>query len=80
MKCWSKQLLLAEYVIEISSDKAKSLSTVASQEKVDQFKFFGSTQTMDGTSLKEVKIRLAQTHSILAVLWKKQSDKFSYED
>ena len=80
MKCWSKQLLLAEYVIEISSDKAKSLSTVASQEKVDQFKFFGSTQTMDGTSLKEVKIRLAQTHSILAVLWKKQSHKFSYED
>ena len=44
------------------------------QEEVDQFKYLGSTQTKDGTSLKEVKIRLGQTHSAmtrLVVLWDK---------
>ena len=42
-------------------------------EKADQFKYLGSTQTKDGTAVKEVKIRLAQAHSamtMLAVLWK----------
>ena len=28
-------------------------------EEVDQFKYLGSTQTEDGTSIKEVTIRLA---------------------
>ena len=34
-------------------------------EEVDQFKYLGSTQTKDGSSVKEVKIRLAQAHSVL---------------
>ena len=41
-------------------------------EEVDQFKYLDSPQTKDGTSLKEVKIRLVQQHSTmtrLAVLW-----------
>ena len=42
-------------------------------KEVDQFKYLGSTQTKDGTSLREVKITLAQAHlavTRLAVLWK----------
>ena len=38
----------------------------------------GSTQTKDGTSPKEVKIRLAQAHPAmtrLAVLWKTMENK-----
>ena len=31
-------------------------------EEVDQFKYLGSIQTKDGTSIKEVKIKLAQAH------------------
>ena len=31
-------------------------------EEVDQFEYFKSAQTKDETSLKEVKIRLAQPH------------------
>ena len=51
-------------------------------DEMDQFKYLGSTQTKDGTSLKEVKIRLPQAHTTvtrLAVLWK-QSNHFSYKD
>ena len=46
---------------------------------MDQFKYFGSTQTKDRTSLKEVKIRLAQVHSAmtrLAILWKNNAISF----
>ena len=48
-------------------------------EEVDQFKYLGSTQTKDGTSVKEVKIRLAQAHSAmtrLAILWKNKAISF----
>ena len=36
-------------------------------EEVDQFKYLGSTQTKDRISVKEVKIRLAQTHSAMTL-------------
>ena len=85
MKGWRKQLLNS---MEISADKSKILvnsirprpSTNAQMnrkvlEEVDQFKYFGSTQTKDGTSLKEVKIRLLAMES-LAVLWKIKADSF----
>ena len=39
----------------------------------DQLKYLGSTQTKDGTSTEDVKIRLVQIHSAmtrLAILWK----------
>ena len=45
-------------------------------EEVDQFKYMGSTRTKDGTSLNEMKIRLAHAHSAmvrLAVQWKKEA-------
>ena len=32
-------------------------------DEVDQFKYLRSTQTKDGISIKEVKIRLVQAHS-----------------
>ena len=34
-------------------------------EEVDQFKYVGSTQTKDGTSVKEEKTRPAQAHSVM---------------
>ena len=37
-------------------------------EEEDQFKYVGSTQTKDGTSIKEVKTRLAQIHSVMTRL------------
>ena len=51
-------------------------------EEVDQFRYLGSTQTKDGTSLKEVKIRLAQAHSamtrlVVGLLWKNKTISFS---
>ena len=52
-------------------------------EVVDQFKYLGFIQTKDGTSVKEVKIRLAHAHSAmtrLASTMEKQSDQFSYKD
>ena len=36
--------------------------------EVDQFKYLGSTQTKDGTSVKEIKIRLAQANSAMTRL------------
>ena len=45
----------------------------------DQFKYLGSTQTKDGTSIKEVKIILVQAHSAmtrLAILWKTMPSVF----
>ena len=48
-------------------------------EEVDQFKYLVPTQTKDGTSVKAVKIRLAQAHSDmarLAVLWKNKASSF----
>ena len=45
-------------------------------EEVEQFKYIGSTPTKDRTSVKEVKIRLAQAHSALtriAILWKNKA-------
>ena len=48
-------------------------------EEVDQFSYIGSTQTKDGTSLKSVKISLAQAHSAmtrLSVLWKNKVISF----
>ena len=46
---------------------------------VDQFKYLVSTQTIDGTSIKEVKIRLVQAHlamTRLAVLWENKAISF----
>ena len=61
---------MAEYGMEISSEKSKILvnsikprpSTNLQMngqtlEEVDQFKYLGSTQTKEGTSRKEVKIQ-----------------------
>ena len=48
-------------------------------EEVDQFKYFGPTQMKDGTSTKEVKIRLAPAQSAmakLAILWKNKDASF----
>ena len=66
------------YAMEISTDKSKLLSNSIKPrpstniwmsgktlEEVDQFKYLGSTQAENGTSMKEVKIRLAQTHSAM---------------
>ena len=76
--------------METSSDESKILvkprpfaNTQMNEqrlEEVDQLKYLGSTQTKDGNSVKEVKIRLAQARSAmtwLAILLKKQSHKFS---
>ena len=65
----------AEYGMEISFDKSKILvnsikprPSISTQmngqtlEEVVQFKYLGSTQTKDGTSVKELKTRLAQAH------------------
>ena len=62
--------------MKISSDKSKLLMDSImprpstniwmngkTLEEVDQFKYLGSTQTKDGTSIKEVKIGLAQVHA-----------------
>ena len=38
------------------------------KEEVDQFKYLGSTRTEDGTSVKEVKIRLSQANSAMTRL------------
>ena len=66
--------------MEISSDKSKILvnsikprpsaniqMNEQTLEEVDQLKYLGSTQTKDGNSVKEVKIRLVQAHS--AMTW-----------
>ena len=48
-------------------------------EEVGHFKYLGSTPIKDGTSLKEVKIRLGQAHSAmtrLAQLWKNNAISF----
>ena len=48
-------------------------------EEEDQFIYLGCTQTKDGISIKEGKIRLAQTHSAmrrLAILWKTKAISF----
>ena len=48
-------------------------------EEVDQFKYVGSTQIKGETSIKEVKIRLTQAHSVmtsLAILWKNNATGF----
>ena len=44
-------------------------------EDVDQFKYLGSTQTKDGTSTKEVKIRLAQAFENNCLAYHTQSIK-----
>ena len=66
--------------MEINSDKSKILVNSIklrpsaniwmngkTLEELDRFKYLGSTQTNDGTSVKEVKIRLTQAHS--AMTW-----------
>ena len=69
----------AGYAMEISSDESKILVVKPrpstnirmngkTLEEVDQFKYLGSTQTKDGTSIKEVNIRLAQAHSAMTRL------------
>ena len=71
----------AEYRMEISSERSKILvksikprpSTNIQMngqtiEEVHQFKYLSSTQTKDGTSVKEVKIRLAQANSAMTRL------------
>ena len=69
--------------MEISADKSKilvnSINPGKSTRKLDQFKYLADTQTKDGTSIKEVKIRLAQAHSVrtrLAKLWKNKATSF----
>ena len=72
---------VAEYGMEISSNKSKVLvNNIKSRpctniqmnghmlEEVDQFTYVGSTQTKDGASVKEIKIRLAQVHSVMTRL------------
>ena len=54
-------------------------------EEVDQFKYLGSTPAKYGTSIKEVKIRQAQTHSAMTRLAirptvEKQHNQISYKD
>ena len=53
-------------------------------EEVDHFKHIGSTQTKDRTSIKEVKIRLAQVHTLshdmASNTMEKQRHQFSYKD
>ena len=53
-------------------------------EEVDQFKYLGSIQAKDGTSIKGVKIKLAQAHSAIirqAVGWENKAKyQFSYKD
>ena len=44
-------------------DKLLSSMNGKALDEVDQFKYLGSTLTKDGTSIKEVKIRLAQAYS-----------------
>ena len=48
-------------------------------EEVDQFKYLESTKAKDGTSVKEVKIRLAQAHlamTRLPILWRNKVTSF----
>ena len=49
-------------------------------EDVNQFKYSGSTEAIDGTSIKEVKIRLAQAYSAITrratILWKDKAISF----
>ena len=67
--------------MEISSDESKLLINSIKPrpsaniqlngqtvEEVDQFKYLGSTQTEDRTSVNEVMIRLAQPHSSMTRL------------
>ena len=85
--CWEavkKKNNSSEVWIKLSPTKSKALSTTSVKpiyqhingkvlQEVDQFKYLGSTQTKDGTSIKEVMIRLAQAHSTMtnrARLWK----------
>ena len=85
----------AEYGMEIGSDKSKVLvNNIKSRpctniqmnghtlEEVDQFTYLGSTQTKDGASVKEVKIRLAQPqcHDKACNTVEKQSHEFSHKD
>ena len=64
--------------MEIHSDKSKILVNSIKPrksanmwvkgktlEEVNRFEYLGSTQTKDGTSMKEVMIRLAQAHSAM---------------
>ena len=83
---WRKLLLVTTW--KLAPTKAKFTSTASSQDKstnvwmngktledVDPFKYLGSTQTKDGASIKEVKIKLAQAYSAvtrLAILWNKK--------
>ena len=83
---------MAEYGLEISSNKSKILVNSIklrlsaniqmngqTVEEVDQFKYLGSSQTKDGISVKEVNIRLAQAHSAmtrLAIKWRNKSISF----
>ena len=81
----------SRYGIEICSDKSKILVNSIKPmppkniwmngkalEEADQFKYLTSTQTKDGTSVKEGKIRLAQAHVMtrLAILWKTKPSVF----
>ena len=86
----------AGYGIEISSDKSKILVNSIKPwpttniwmngkalEQWNKFKYIGSTQTKDGTSIKEVIIRLAQVpfrHDKASNTMEKQRLQFSYKD
>ena len=77
---------VAEYGMEISSDKSKILVNSPKPRPSTNIlmngqtlKYLGSTQTKDGTSAREVKIRLVQAHSSmtrLAILWKNKAISF----
>ena len=82
----------AVYDILISSNKSKILVNSVKprpssnvwmdrkmSEEVDEFKYLGSTQTKDGISIMEVKIRLAQAYSALrsqTMLWENKAISF----
>ena len=87
----------AEYGMEICSDRGKILvnnikprpstnihMNGQTLEEVDKFKYLGglgSTQIKDGTSVTEVKIRLAQAHSAmkrLTMLWAVENKAISF--
>ena len=74
------------YGMEVSSEKSKVLVTLITTitncqnlEEVDSFKYLGTTLLKDGTSTKEIKIRIAvamSTTSRLNTVWKSRDISF----
>ena len=73
--------IAADCGVEINSENSKIIVNSIKQrpsaniqmngrtlEEMYQFKYLGSTQTKDGTSVKEVQITLPQAHSAMTTL------------